>query len=136
MRTRFSLLALLAALLAATGCQKLNYSKTVSVPMAVVREGIIFSPPAYEQKVTVTIEPQSAAVSAYLIKSSNQEAVEKFLDTNKEVPADLLLGSKVSKGDNPETYSFEATVPAKIEYVLLLKGGKKSTEVKVKVVGR
>ena len=72
----------LTALLVAAGCQKLNFSKTVNVPANILRDGIIFSPPAYEQKVTVTIEPEKGPVSAYLIKSSNQEAVEKLLLPN------------------------------------------------------
>jgi hypothetical protein len=123
-----------AVLAPAAGCQRLNYHKTFSLGPLVVQE-LEFSAPAYAQKVTVTITPTSAGVSAYLVKASDMEAVGRSLQVDKEPAASLLLGSRVSKGQ-PETYSFEATVPAKTEYALLLKNSAKSTQVQVSVVGR
>jgi hypothetical protein len=134
MRIRLLAVALLVGLFAA-GCQKLSFEKTMEVPMGIVAAGLEFSPPTYKQSVTVTIEPQSASVSAYLVKTEEKDAVEKALFSDKEPPAAAVLGSRVSTGAT-ETYSFDATVPAKQGYTLLLKGNKKkSTEVKVKVVG-
>jgi hypothetical protein len=137
MHTRFAVLALVAGILVASGCQKLNFEKTYNVGQNLVSEQIIFSAPAYDQKVTVTIEPVSGPVSAYLMKSSDHKAVDDALNHQKEPSPSLLLGSRVSPKNGPaEAYSFDATVPAKTEYVLLLKAGLKSTEVKVKVVGK
>jgi hypothetical protein len=137
MRTRFLALALFAGLLVASGCQKLNLERTVNVPMGLVGDALIFDPPTYKQKVTVTITPESGSVSAYLIKSDQKDAVESALFNDKSPPSDAVLGSRVSTGEGAEEYSFDATVPAKQGYTLLLKGNKKSaTSVKVKVVGR
>ncbi len=137
MRTRFLALALLAGLLAASGCQKLNFERTVDVPMGLVGDALIFDPPAYKQKVAVTITPESGSVSAYLIKSEQKDAVEKALFNDNKPPSDAVLGSRVSTGEGAEEFSFDATVPAKQGYTLLLKGNKKSaSKVKVKVVGR
>lgn len=128
-------LTLLATLLfTAAGCQRLNYKSSFKLEPLTVRE-VDFSAPAYEQRVTVTITPTNGAVSGYLIKSADKTAVGEALDREKDPAASLLLGSRVSKG-GAETYSFDATVPAKTPYSLLLKADKKSTEVKVSVVGR
>jgi hypothetical protein len=105
--------------------------------LGLVHDPIIFSAPAYEQKVTVTIEPKSAPVSAYLIKSSDEKAVVVALLREKQPAPSLLLGGRAAPNKGPaKAYSFDATVPAKTEYILLIKGGLKSTEVKVKVVGK
>jgi hypothetical protein len=136
MRTRLLALACFAGLLSAAGCQKLNVEKTINVPMGITQEAFSVDPPRSQQKVTVTIEPQSASVSAYLVKTEEKEAVDRALFNDKEPPASGVLGSRISTGDSPETYSFDATVPAKQGYTILLKGNKKkSTDVKIKVVG-
>lgn len=125
---------LVGVALAATGCQRLNYSKKFKLgPVAV--QPIHFGAPAYEQKVKVTIAASGAAVSAYLVKSDDAPKVELALNGSKEPAASLLLGSRVSRG-NPETYSFEATAPAKVPYTLLLRSDPRPCEVTVTVVGR
>lgn len=134
MPTRLLALLLFAALALTAGCQRLNYKSSPKLDPLTVH-AIDFTAPAYEQRLTVSVAPVNAGVSAYLIKSADKEAVSQALDAEKEPAASLLLGSRVSKGA-AETYTFDATVPAKTPYSLLLKGGKKSTEVKVSVVGR
>jgi hypothetical protein len=127
-------LAVAAVLVPMAGCQRLNYAKKFTLgPMAV--QQIDFTAPAYEQKVKVTITPTSGGVSGYLMKADDAMAVERSLQAGKEPAASLLLGSRVSQG-SAETYSFEATVPAKVAYALLLKVQAKGTEVSVAVVGR
>jgi hypothetical protein len=136
MRSRFLALAVLGSLLTTNGCQKLNVEKTVNVQMGIPQEAFTVDPPRYQQKVTVTVEPQAASVSAYLIKSEEKDAVEKALQSDKDPPDAAVLGSRISKGDT-EIYSFDATVPAKQGYTLMLKGNKKkSTDVKIKLVGK
>jgi hypothetical protein len=127
-------LAVAALLVPTAGCQRLNYTKKFTLgPMAVQK--VDFSAPAYEQKLKVTVTPTGGPVSAYLTKADDAQAVERFLDGGKEPPASLLLGSRVSQG-SAETYSFDATVPAKVEYTLLLRAQAKGTDVSIAVVGR
>lgn len=127
-------LAVAVVLVPTAGCQRLNYSAKFTLGPMAVKE-LTFTPPAYDQKLKVTITPTSGAVSAYLMKADDAMAVERSLQAGKEPPAALLLGSRVSQG-NAETYSFEATVPAKVEYALMLKVHAKGTDVSVAVVGR
>ena len=131
---RLILCSLVLASLA--GCQRLSWSATNPDlgPKGVATYE--FSAPAYEQRVTVSVKPDDAAVSAYLVKESDKDAVAKILDAiSSEPPANLVLGSRASEGE-PETYSFDATVPAKVPYVLFLRGGKKTTSVNVTVTGK
>jgi hypothetical protein len=133
MRTRLSVLFVLAGLLMTAGCQRLNYDKSFSLqPMST--QQIDFDPPSYSQKLSVSITPDKAGVSAYLIKTADKAAVLKVLDAEKEPEASQLLASKVSKGA-AETYTLDASVPAKTGYTLILKTVK-PTDVKVKVTGR
>jgi hypothetical protein len=135
MRSHLFVLPLLAVCLGvAGGCQKLNYEKSHKLEAHSLYD-IEFSAPTYQQKVSVTIMPEASAVSAYLCKEADKDKVKNAIDTGKPPPAELLLASKVSEGA-VEPYSFEATVPRGTAYVLVLKGGKKATEVKVKLVGR
>ena len=134
MRVRALPLLLTLMLLVSIGCQPLKYEKTFNL-MPLETKDITFSAPSYAQKVMVTITPTNTGVSAYLCKSVDYPQVNKALDSEKEPPASLLLGSRVSKS-GAESYSFEATVPAKTEYILALKNSKKTTEVKVLLVGR
>jgi hypothetical protein len=122
------------ALTATTGCQRLNFSKKLTLSPMVVHQ-LEFTRPAYNQRVTVKIAPTSTAVSAYLVKTDDASAVDRALHAGKEPAASLLLGSRVSTGQ-AETYTFEATVPAKVDYTLMLKPGTKSTDVVVTVTGR
>jgi hypothetical protein len=133
MRTKLSLILVFAVLLTAGGCQRLNREDTYTLkPFEPLK--VTYSPPAYEQKVTLTIKPVSAAVSAYLIKATDLPAVEKSLDAEKEPASNIVLAGKTTKGA-AETYTIEGTVPAKVEYVLVLRSHK-DTEVTVKTVGR
>jgi hypothetical protein len=123
---------LLAALLLAGGCQRLNFERSVELN-ALATHVFEFDPPRYEQKVAVTVTPVEGPVSAYLVKASEVKAVEKALNDNKDLPA--VLASKESK-EKAEEYTLEATVPAKTAYALVLYPTKKRTNVKVKVIGR
>ena len=132
--TKGTMLLLAALLVGLAGCQKLNYSKTFTLGPGNM-EDLHFDPPAYNQRVTVTIAPTNGAVSAYLVKESDFDKVSASLKRNAEPAASLVLGSRVSRGV-AEEYSFEASVPAKTEYALVIKCDMKQTDVKVTVVGR
>src|SRR5437773_15843 len=131
MRTRLLVVLVLPlAFLAGVGCQRVRYENTYTLNPHDSQE-LTLDAPAYSQRVTVTIVPTSGPVSAYLVKSADLLAVKAKLDAEKEPDASLLLGSRVSK-DRAEEYTFEATVPAKTEYTLIVKAGKATTDVKVK----
>jgi hypothetical protein len=135
MRVRTFALAAALALTALTGCQKLNYEKTHSLP-ATSYLPVEFDPPRYSQKLTVTVKPTAAPVSAYVCAKENVEKIDRLTTlANKEPGADLVFGGARGKG-NDEEITFEATVPAKTEFVLLLVNHGKKNEVSVKVVGR
>jgi hypothetical protein len=118
------------------GCQKVTFNKTMSLQPGEVQQAASISPPTYAQKVTVTITPKDGPVGAYLCKSSDDEAVRQALDQIKQEPAaGLLLASKPT-GQAAEVVTLEASVPAKTGYSLWLRGGSKSTEVKIDLVGK
>jgi hypothetical protein len=123
------------ALLVTTGCQRLNYTTTVQQLSPRQPHDINFSSPAYNQKVTITIEPTEAGVSAYLVNNDHVEKVNAMLKQGKEPEVSLVLGSHLSVG-SAQKYSFEVSVPAKTPYTLLLKATGRATDVKVTVVGR
>jgi hypothetical protein len=133
-KANLAILFVAVVLLGATGCQKLHFTKTLKLGPGNV-EDFHFDPPAYNQRVTVTIEPTGGGVSAYLVKEADWEAAARNLRKNAEPDAGILLGSRVSRGP-AETYTFEATVPAKTEYALLVKAGSQMADVKITVVGR
>jgi hypothetical protein len=135
MRVRTLFVAVTLGLLALSGCQKLNYEKKHSLP-ATSSVPVEFDAPRYNQKLTVTVKPTAAPVSAYLCTKDNLEKVDRIATlTKKEPGSDLVLGGAKGKGPDEEI-SFEATVPAKTEFVLLLVNHGKTNEVSVKVVGR
>jgi hypothetical protein len=134
MSARLSCLLVAGVLLLAGGCQKVTLDKEITLKPEEMPK-FLFDAPAYQQKVTVTITPKDAGVSAYLFKDSNTDAVEKALNADKEPAADLLLASQVGKKD-PEPYTIEATVPAKTAYTLLVRAAAKTTGVKIKLVGK
>jgi len=90
--------------------------------------------PARQQKVSVTVEPGKAGVSAYLVKEADENTVTDALVSDKAPPASLLLAHRVSK-DRPEKYTIKATIPAKTGYSLILKTGTKTTSVKFAIIG-
>jgi len=98
-----------------------------------VRE-VGFDPPAYAQRLTVTVEPASAGVKTYLVKQADEANVKEALSAEKEPAENLLIAWRGS--DKAEAYSFEATIPAKTGYTVLLKTGAKPTEVKLTIVGK
>jgi hypothetical protein len=125
----FLICALSVGMLALTGCQRLNVEKTVTIdPTAVY--ALIVPAPSYEQKVTVHISSPGVPVTAYLVRESEQAAAQAKLESEK-TPASSFAGKEKS-----EDITLEATIPAKTEYVLLIRSGSKKTEVKVKLTGR
>jgi len=133
MRSRavFYLLPLLLCL--AVGCQRVRIEKSYKMEaQAVQLLGV--DPPAYQQQVKVTVEPVSAGVKAYLVKEVDEKIAQDALGSEKEPRADIVLGSGGSEQARP--FSFEATIPAKTGYTVLLKTATKGTDVKVTIVGK
>jgi hypothetical protein len=113
---------------------ELRYEKTFKLGPLAVQE-IMVDGPDKEQKLTVTITPNVAILNAYLFKTADSEAVERAVQADKEPAAALLLARGKSKGAG-KAFTFEAKVPAKTGYTLLIKNGNQAAKVKLKVVGR
>jgi hypothetical protein len=135
MRVRTLSLAAAIALIALSGCQKVKVEKTATIEPANYYE-LTVDPPRSEQKVSVTVTPSNGPVSAYLIKADGVLKVRSALEQRgKEPPAELVFGKHVST--TKEEFTFEGTVPAKTEYMLLLKNGAATkNDVSIKLVGR
>ena len=132
------LLGCLLALASVSGCQRLNFEKEYKGGDALSprdTKELEFSPPQYAQKVTVTVSASGGPCSAYLVKKTDVATVRAALSQDRTPPAAAVLGSRESTGA-AEEYSCVAEVPAKTEYVLLLRAHKQESAVKVKVVGR
>lgn len=133
MRVRILLVALAVGAAALGGCQKVTFEKSYTMGGMEYQE-LTFDPPRYDQKVTVTVSPSKGPVSAWLIKADAVNKVKPAIERDKDAPADVIFGKQVSK--TKEELKFEATVPAKTEYMLLIRNGPENNEVSVKVVGR
>jgi hypothetical protein len=128
--------AILAVLfLALSGCAPLKHEETIDLTPGMVWDRKI-DPPTYQQHLTVSIKSDKGGVEAYVVKTADLEAVRKTLGVIGKTPeTDVLLGSHEA-GEGPEDYSFEATIPAKTEYAVVLRGAKKTTKVTLSLVGR
>jgi hypothetical protein len=120
---------LLTGVLLTAGCQRLNEERTLSL-MPGEFKSLSFSPPSYEQKLTVQVSSPGAPVSVWLGRESDTEAAQDKLQ--KEKSPDASLAGK----EKAEDITLEATIPAKTGYALYIRAEQKKAEVKVKVTGR
>jgi hypothetical protein len=119
-------------LLSLAGCQPLNQSgKFTLYPTKEPFKLVEVSAPTSEQKVSVTVTA-TQPVSAYLCIQDNVDKVQHgTFDRTNGPKADLLLGS----GRNQKEISFDAVVPAKQAFTLIVTGDKEA-EVTYKIVSR
>ncbi len=135
MRRRFLVVLLLVCgLTSQSGCQRLNVNESYTLNPMEIKE-LTITAPAYEQRVRVTVTPSGGGVLAFLVKESDSGAANRYINANKEPPPSLILG-KGGSLESADAYSFDATVPAKTDYSLILQVGSKRTDVKVSIVGR
>jgi hypothetical protein len=127
-------IALTVAALAPLAPRTMTFEKTYEIEPLEARSLVLSAPPR-QQKVTVTVTPTGGPVSAYLCKEDDHARVEQALLAGKTPPPSVVLAGRRSK-DKAESYSFEATVPARTPYAVVLATGKRSAVVKVKLVGR
>jgi len=120
---------LFAGALLTAGCQRLNEERTMSL-LPGESKHLIFSAPAYEQKLTVQVSSPGAPVSAWLVRESDSEAAQDQLQKNKSPDAPLAGKEKA------EDITLDTTIPAKTGYILFIRAEQKRAEVKVKVTGR
>lgn len=115
-------------LLAMTGCQKLKYEKTLEVDVGAV-QALIIDGPQREQQVVVEATSDEP-VSVYLV-----------LEKDNTVGQDAVMFGSVpdntlGKEEKKKEIKFEATIPAKSDFVVLVGGAVKKANVKVKVTGK
>jgi hypothetical protein len=127
-RTRWAwgLLALVTAL---AGCNKVADEKTVSIDGDEVKK-LQIDPQKSDLKLTVTGQSADVPVNACVVLQEDEDASMLPLSQGKEPPK--ALASAVAKKD----FTLEATLPANKAGTVLLSGGGKKAEVKVKIVGR
>ena len=111
----------------ATGCQRVNVDKTLSVTSGAV-EVVIVGAPRGLQKVKVSIA-SADPINVDVVVEENRDAVMETLLSGKRPAADKVLASK----EKVKSDALSATIPAGKEYAILVSGATKTTEVKVGV---
>jgi hypothetical protein len=125
------LLGTLVLALPAGGCQPLNYEKSLSLEPGSVRP-IEISAPSRDQSIKVTVHSDGAPVSVYVVLQKDHEAVQSALLSYKKPDASKILASQ----ENTEDATFDAKIPAKNDYAILVhNGATKGAQVKVTVKG-
>lgn len=120
---------MLAGVCLISGCQKLNYEKTLKLSDTDVR-AISIDGPRREQKVAVTVTAPGAKVDVYVVPEKDQEAVTQDLLNHKK-PKEVLASKQKVESD-----TLEVTIPAKMSFSVVLGAASKDCEVKVSVKGR
>jgi hypothetical protein len=125
-------LAGLAAVLLAGGCQRLNQVQTITVQPGEVR-GVRIDPPKQEQKVRVTVTAVDAPVDVYVAvvkdrKLPDDQIGRVLLDSSA---GGILVSKKGVKED-----TLEATIPAGTEFAVLCGGAEKATSVTIRIAGQ
>jgi hypothetical protein len=128
---RFSRLAcpLLLVFLLAAGCQRLNIEKSLHLGPTDIK-GYDWTPPKYDQKITVTATATGAPISVYLVKTTD---IKQLINqTMGKPPADIVLGSQ----EKAENINFTVDVSKGTSCGVLLVSTGKNADVKLKISGR
>jgi hypothetical protein len=134
MRNRVTLSVLLVGLTLLTGCQRINTEAAWTLGPG-DHNFLDFSAPAYNQKIRVTVTTSAEPVSVWVIKGMTEEELNTKMTLKNAPPEKAVFGARESK--TKEDLTLDATVPAKTAYMVVVRNnGRKTTEVKVKVVGR
>jgi hypothetical protein len=117
-------------ILALAGCgQRLDYESTVQLDAGEV-QSLGVDPPRREQRVSVTVTSTSVPVDVYVVLEKDKESGKQALLDVKKPAESLASKTKTQQA------TLEATIPAKTGFAILLGGATKSSQVKVKVIGR
>ena len=127
------LTAMALALLILAGCQRLNYEHTFDLDGGIAYHRARFDAPRGDQKVTVTATSTKEPVTVFLVLADDEKEGERAAD--RRIKPEKALGGQ----ENAKEISFEATIPAKKEFVVFLctaNGAGRITDVKLSVKGR
>jgi uncharacterized protein YgbK (DUF1537 family) len=119
---------LVCVLLMTVGCQRKLVDKTLEIGVGEVHSFTVDAPQRAQQVIVEATADEP--VSVYLVLEKDHNAAKDAVQSGK-APADSL-----GKEEKKKEVKFEATVPAKNEYVVLVGGATKKTNVKVKVTGK
>ena len=109
------------------GCQKaINLEKTTTLTVGAVEASVILSAPRSEQKIRVSIA-SADPVDVDIVLETNREAVTKTLLVGKRPAGDMVVASMLKA----KTDTVSATIPAGMQYAIVLSGATKSTDVKL-----
>ena len=109
------------------GCQKaISLDKTTTLTVGAVEASVILSAPRSELKIRVSIT-SADPVDVDIVLETNREAVTKALLVGKRPAGDMVVASMLKV----KTDTVSATIPAGMQYAVLLSGATKSTDVKL-----
>ena len=109
------------------GCQKaIKLDKTTTLAVGAVEASVILSAPGSELKIRVSIT-SADPVDVDVVLETNREAVMETLLVGKRPAADMVVASMLKA----KTDTVSATIPAGVQYAVLLSGATKSTDVKL-----
>jgi len=120
------------ALLAATGCKKINIEKSYDLePGDNSNKILIIDPPSREQQIVVTATSSEANIGVLILKGNDEKAIEQKPEKLRSE------GAILAEKSGEKTITLEATIPAKTPYMVMvsLMENKKSA-VKLTVKGK
>lgn len=130
---RFLFPAVALALLTLLGCQRLNYEQTYSLDEGVAYQTAKFDAPRGDQRLTVTATSTKEPVNVFIVLAEDEN--EGIRAVSRRTNPKKVLGGQ----ENAKEISFDATIPAKKEFILFVctaKGARRITDVKISVKGR
>jgi hypothetical protein len=115
--------------LVAPGCARFSHEQTVEVGPA-VEKTLTIDPPSSNQTLKVEFSSPGSPVNVYCYLQKDEAEAKKAIMARKKL--DKVLGSK----EKSEQDSFEVTIPAREEAVVLVTAAGKKASVQVKLTGR
>lgn len=120
-----------ALVLAAAGCQPVNYENSMQVEPGTIHP-VEISAPSRDQNIRVSVTASGAPVSVYVVLQKDRDAVESAILGGKALDAAKVLASQ----EKAESATLDAKVPAKNDYaVLVYNGPGKTAQVKISIKG-
>jgi hypothetical protein len=125
---------LVGVMVLAAGCGKINVERTMSLDGGEFKV-ISVDPPRSEQKISVTVNSSGAPIDAYVVLEGDENAALKIAEDT--IRSSKPLSSALDGKQKFTEASLNATIPAKKGFsILLLNGGTKKADVKIKITSR
>ncbi len=120
-----------ALVLAAAGCQPVNYENSVPIEPGAIYP-VEISAPSRDQNIKVSVTASGAPVSVYVVLQKDREAVESAILSDKTPDASKVL----ARQEKTESATLDVQIPAKNDYaVLVYNSPGKTTQAKISIKG-